>query len=69
MSLIKSEAFTKEILSAMHLSADVPKLRPARSPRMSRKRDASFASNSTHSCPESRREKCARDDARAVSPH
>jgi hypothetical protein len=32
LSLIKSEAIAKKILTAMHLPADVPKLRPARPP-------------------------------------
>jgi hypothetical protein len=32
ISLIKSEAIAKKILTAMHLPADVPKLRPARPP-------------------------------------
>jgi len=32
ISLVKSEAVAKKILTAMHLSADVPELRPARAP-------------------------------------
>jgi hypothetical protein len=32
ISLIKSEAVAKKILTAMHLPAELPKLRPARPP-------------------------------------